>query len=112
MGRDSLTVEVARGDLERESSEHYKGFVVTSTLKRVLNETVKSNVAAREEEVQRFPDRYIDSVKSPDGRVLRANREIPDAFWALFSDRFARSPDLLLHEFRSLGWLKRLVARV
>ena len=51
--------------------------------------------------MRRFPDRYIDSVKSPDGRVLRSNREIRDAFRALFRDRFARCPDLRLQEFRS-----------
>ena len=41
VGGDSLNVELARGDLERESSERYKGFVVRSRLKRVLNEAVK-----------------------------------------------------------------------
>ena len=66
-GGDSLTVELARGDLEHESSERYKGYVVRSRLKRVLNEAVKTNVTAREEEVQRFPDRYINSIKTPDG---------------------------------------------
>ena len=53
----SLTVELARRDLERESSERYKGFVVKSGLKRVLNEAVKTNATASEEEVRRFPDR-------------------------------------------------------
>ena len=62
-GVDSLTVELARGNLERESSECYKGHVVRSRLKRVLNEAVKTNATVREEEVRRFPDRYIDSVK-------------------------------------------------
>ena len=62
---------------------------------------MKSNASAREEEVRRFPGRYIDSVKSPDGRVLRSNREIRDAFRAHFRDRFARCPDLPLQEFRS-----------
>ena len=62
---DSLTIELARGDLERKTSERYKGFVVRSRLRRVLNEDVKSNAIAREEEVRRFPGRYIDSVKSP-----------------------------------------------
>ena len=88
-------------------------------LNRVLNEAVKSNVTAREEEVRRFPDRYIDSVKTPDGRLLRSSGEMRDAFRALFRDRFARCTDLPLREFHSyladfpaLGWLKRLVARV
>ena len=62
---------------------------------------MKSNVTAHEEEVRRFPDRYIDSVKSLDGRVLRAYREIHDAFRAHFRDRFARCPDLSLQEFRN-----------
>ena len=51
--------------------------------------------------MRRFLGRYIDSVKSPDGRVLRSNREIRDAFQVHFCDRFARCPDFLLQEFRS-----------
>ena len=70
-GRDSLTIELARGDLEHKTTMRYQGFVVRSRLKRVLNEAVKMNATAHEEEVRRFPDRYIDSVKTPDGRVLR-----------------------------------------
>ena len=100
-GGDSLNVELARRDLERESSERYKGYVVRSRLKRVLNEAVKTNATAREEEVRRFPDRYIGSVKAPDGRLLRSAREIRDAFRAHFRDRFARCTDLPLREFRS-----------
>ena len=61
---------------------------------------MKSNVTARGE-VRRFPDRYIDSVKTPDGRLLRSSGEIRDAFRAHFRDRFARCPDLPLQEFRS-----------
>ena len=78
-GGDSLGVELARRDLERESSERYKGAVVRSRLKRVLNEAVKSNATAREEEVRRFPDRYIASVKTPDGRLLRSTRDTSQA---------------------------------
>ena len=99
-GGDSLNVELARRDLERESSERYKGYVVRSRLKRVLNEAVKTNATAREE-VRRFPDRYIGSVKASDGRLLRSAREIRDAFRAHFRDRFARCTDLPLREFRS-----------
>ena len=62
---------------------------------------MKSNATAREEEVRRFPDWYIDSVKTPDGRLLRSCHEMRDAFWAHFRDRFARCPDLPLQEFRS-----------
>ena len=101
-GGDSLTVELARRDLERESSERYKGYVVRFRLRRVLNEAVKTNATACEE-VRIFPDQYIDSVKSPDGRVLQSNREIRDAFRAHVRDRFARCPDLPLQEVRSLG---------
>ena len=99
-GGDSLGVELARRDLVRESSERYKGFVVRSRLNRVLNEAVKSNATAREE-VRRFPDRYIASVKTADGRLLRSSREMRDAFRAHFRDRFARCPDLPIREFRS-----------
>ena len=55
---------------------------------------------AHEEELRRFPDRYIDSVKSPDGSMLQSNREMRDAVWVHFRDRFARCPDLPLQEFR------------
>ena len=92
----SLTVELARRDLERDINERYKGFVVRSRLKK----TVKSDVTAREEEVRRFPGRCKDSIKSPDGRVLRSNREIRDTFRAHFLDSFARCTDLPLQEFR------------
>ena len=96
-GGDSLTVELARRDLERESSERYKGFVVRSRFKRVLNEAVKKNSTAREE-VRRFPDRYIDSVKTPDERVLRSNREMP------FGRTFVIAlPAVLISRFRSFA---------
>ena len=98
---DSLGVELARRDLERESSERYKGHVVRSRLNRVLYEPVKSNATAREEEVRRFPDRYIASVKTADGRLVRSSREMRDAFRAHFRDHFARCPDLPIREFRS-----------
>ena len=98
------------GNLEPESSERYKGYVVRSWLNRVLNEAVKSNANAREE-VRRFPDRYIDSVKTPDGRLQRSSGEMRDAFRVHFRDRFARCTDLPLRKFRSyLADLPRLVA--
>ena len=59
------------------------------------------NVTVREEEVRRFPDRYIDSVKTPDGCMLQSNHEMHYAFQAHFRDRYARCPDLLLQEFCS-----------
>ena len=61
---------------------------------------MKSNTIARWEEVRRFPGRYIDPVKSLDGRVLRSNREMRDAFRAHFRDRFACCPDFPLQKFR------------
>ena len=93
---DSLGVELARRDLERESSERYKGHVVRSRLRRVLNEAVKTNATEREE-VRRFPDRYIDFVKTPDGRLLQSSLEMRGTFRA----HFARCTDLPLREFRS-----------
>ena len=62
---------------------------------------MKSNATAREEEVRRFPDRYIASVKTADGRLLHSSREMRDAFRTHFRDRFARSPDLPIRKFRS-----------
>ena len=70
---------------------------------------MKCNAFAREEEVQRFSFRYIESVKSLDGRMISSNREMCDAFRANFCDRFARYPDLPVQEFRSyLADLARL----
>ena len=62
---------------------------------------MKSNATACEGKVRRFPDRYIDSIKSSDVRMLRANRKIRDTLRVHIRDRFARSTDLLLKEFRS-----------
>ena len=53
------------------------------------------------EELHRYTDRYIKFVKSPDGRMPRSNREMCEAFWAHFQDRFTRWPDLLVQEFRN-----------
>ena len=79
---DSLTVELAVGGIDHDISERYKGYVVRSRLRRVLKEAVKSKANAREEEVRRFPDRYIDSVKSPDGcvRLLLAGQKFLTLF--------------------------------
>ena len=62
---------------------------------------MKSNATAHKEEVRRFPDRYIASVKTADGRLLRSGHEMRHAFRAHFRDRFARCTDLPLREFRS-----------
>ena len=51
--------------------------------------------------MRRFPDQYIGSVKTPDGRLLRSSREIHDAFRAHFRDHFGRCTELPLREFRS-----------
>ena len=99
-GGDSVAIDLAKGDLEREASERYKGFVVRNRLKRVPNETVKCNAFMRQEELRRFPCRYIECVNAPDGRVLRSSREIREAFRTHFRDRFAHCPDLQAQEFR------------
>ena len=62
---------------------------------------MKLNATGREEEVGRFPDRYIASVKTVDGRLVRSSCEMRDAFRARFRDCFARCPDLPIWEFRS-----------
>ena len=100
-GGDSVAIDLAKGDLEREASERYKGFVVRNRLKRVPNEAVKCNAFMRKEELRRFPCRYIECVNAPDGRVLRSSREIREAFQTHFRDRFARCPDLQAQEFRN-----------
>ena len=65
---DSLAVDLAKGTLNR-------------------------NAFAREEELRRFPCRYIESVKSPDEHVLWSICDIREAFRAHFRDRFARLPE-------------------
>ena len=62
---------------------------------------MKSNALAREEEIQKFPFRYIDFVRSPDGHVLQSNPELCEAFQVHFCDHFARCLGLLVQEFRS-----------
>ena len=97
---DSVAINLAKGDLESESSERYKGFVVRNGLKRVPNEAVKCNAFMRKEELRRFPCWYIECINAPDGRVLRSSREIREAFRTHFRDRFARCPGLQAQEFR------------
>ena len=78
---------------------------------------MKSNATARAEDVQRFPGRYIDSDKTPDGRLLQSSRVM------LFGRTFVIAlPAVLISRLRSfaailttspaLGRLKRLAARV
>ena len=62
---------------------------------------MKCNTLVSEGEVRRFPFRHIESVKSPDGRVLGSNREMHNAHRVHFRDRFARCPDIPVQEFRS-----------
>ena len=97
----SPAVDLARRDLEREASELYKGYVVRFRLNRVPNEAVTCNVSGRKEDVRRFPFRYIESIKSLDGRVLGSNRDMREAFGMHFRDRFALCPELPVQEFRS-----------
>ncbi len=94
-GKDSLAIDLARRNLKCDASERYEGYVVISWLKRIPNEVVKCNALARVEEVRRFPFRHIESVKSPDGRLLGSNHVMRNAFRAHFCDHFARCPDLL-----------------
>ena len=98
---DSLAIDLARRDLEREASECYKGYIAISRLKRIPNEAVKCNMFACEEEVRRFPSQYTELVKSPDGHMLGLNCEMYKAFQAHFSNCFAHCPDLPVQEFCS-----------
>ena len=100
-GGDSVAIDLAKGDLEREASERYKGFVVRNRLKRVPYEAVKCNAFMRKEELTRFPHQYIECVNAPYGRVLKSSREIREAFRTHFRDRFGRCPDFQLQEFRN-----------
>ena len=55
----------------------------------------------REGELRRFPYRYIEFVKSPNGRVLRSNGEMHEAFRAHFREHFPCCPDLPVQEFHN-----------
>ena len=87
--RDSLAVDLAKWDLEREANEHYKGFVVRARLDTVSNEAMKCNSSVHEEKVQKFPQQYIEFVKSLDEHMVRSNREMHSTFRVHFSDHFA-----------------------
>ena len=100
-GGDSVAIDLAKGDLEYEASEHYKGFVVRNRLKRVPNEAVKCSALMRKEELRRFPRRYIECINAPDGHMLRLSCEIHEAFRTHFRDCFAHCPDLQVQEFRN-----------
>ena len=67
----------------------------------MLNEAMKCNMLAHEEEVWRFPSRYIELVMSQDEHGLGLNREMREAFRVHFRDRFAHCPDFLVQEFHS-----------
>ena len=54
-----------------------------------------------EEEVRRFPFRYIELVKSLDEHMLGSNHEMRKVYQAHLHYRFARCPDLLVQEFCS-----------
>ena len=62
---------------------------------------MKSKAFLRKKEVRRFPFRYIESVKSRDGRMLRSNNEMHETFREHFCDLIASCPDLPVQEFRS-----------
>ena len=98
---DSVAVDLARWDLERETNERYKGFVVRNRLNRVSNEAVRCNAFMRKKDLRRFPCRYIECVKSPDRRVLRSKNEIREAFRAHFRNRFACCPDLQVQDYHN-----------
>ena len=80
---------------------------------------MKSNASAREEEVQRFPGRYIDSGKSPIGEccdriaryVMPFGRTFVITLPAVLISRF-RSFAAILPTSPASGRLKRLAARV
>ena len=76
---------------------------------------MKSNTSVREEDLRRFPDRYLDSVKSSDGRVLQTNRTFGRTFVialpAVLISRF-RTFAAILPTSPTLGRQKRLAARV
>ena len=62
---------------------------------------MKCNASVCEEEVRRFSFRYIKSVKSSNGHVVRSNRKMCEAFRVHFHDHFACCLDFAVHEFRS-----------
>ena len=82
----------SEGGPERDASERYNDFLFRSRLSRVANEAVKRNAFVRGKESWRFPSRYIESVKFPDGHVLRLNRDIREAFLAYFWHRIVCPP--------------------
>ena len=62
---------------------------------------MKINTFARKEELWRFPCRYIESIKSPDGCVFRSDWKIREVFRVHFRDRFVCWFDLPVKEFHN-----------
>ena len=116
-GGDSLGVELARRDLERESSEHYKGCVVRSRFKRVLNEAVKSNATAKKCEGFPIGTSLLSRARTGDyyNRVARYVMPFGRTFGiALPAALISRSGCFaaISPTFPALGRLKQLAARV
>ena len=109
---DSLTVELARGDLERESSERYKGYVVRSRLKRVLNEAVKKKCEGSPIGISILSRPRMGECCDRVARcVMPFGRTFGIALLALLISCSA-SFAAISPTSPALGWLKRLVARV
>ena len=98
---DPLAIDSGRQDLEYLLALCYKGYIVRSRLKRVPNEAMKCNTFTHDEEVWRFPFRYINFVKSPDGHIPQLNLEMYEAFRVHFRDHLAHCPDLPVQKFHS-----------
>ena len=65
----------------------------------VSNEAVEMSQQTHQEELWRFPSRYIKSVISLEMHRLRTDQEIREVFHSHLLDYFARLLDLLVNEF-------------
>ena len=87
-GGDTHRARLARFDLNRLASERYRGHLVRARLNGVTNEATHVDGAQRRMEGRSFPDRFMKSIETLDGRTLKGTREIVEGFRGYFSDLF------------------------
>ena len=118
-GGDSLNVELGGGDLERSLLSCYKGYVVRSRLKRVLNEAVKTKRLRVKKKCEGSPigisvlsrPRMGDCCDQVARFVTPFGRTFGIALPVVLISR-SGSFVAILPTSPTLGWLKRLAARV
>ena len=99
-GGDSVGARLAREALARLAFERYKGSIVRARLNRVSDEASNVKRSEKEQEARLYNDRYIPSITTKDGRLLKGPREVCNGFREFFADLFS-AEDLTVSNFDS-----------